>query len=636
MVEVARRDLGAAWLFFEVSVAEGLGMAGAAVLHLMFRLTNGDAWAALVRRATGQQSCMEVALEDVAGGPSTPLPCTPYGCVQRLFEYLQVTGQDIGLAAVMLSRAAAQAGDVEAAEAVAVEAAGRAGEGPAARYFTAPLTAWAARRDPHRALRVVELMKSLGVPVSLEEYTLVLEACVGVAPYDVVATLLMHMQADLEGPLPGTALDHVQAYFSALSGWTVALVPVETDGEFRSPDGRHTLQLFEVPSELVLQAAKEIEAVACRDEHQAEHFLAFKEWLASVGGCDVAIDGANVALFEQNYTEGRFQFAQIKEVYEAAWEQQGLARRLVVLKRPRVEAAAALDAWAPAFLEELRAKNALFVVEAGYDDLFWVYAALVSGGKCITNDDLGDVIEQLRRSPPFDRWYRQRRLRYNFNAQRRARLVPPAPFTPRVQAFSGGWMLPAADAEGRWLQLAWDSAAAAAAVQASPPTSAVQHPVLCIDWGRRRLGIAVTDPVGVAVRPLGTVWSDRYGRVRQLVQQRGIRQIVIGLPLKSDGSESKLAQEVRVFCKRLEELLPDIPIALQDERHSSRHAAEDLCYAGLYSIRQRRAVVDQAAAMEILHRYLEAQGDPIDPLPMEVSGLVPPRPPARRGLAGTR
>src|ERR1700758_874453 len=103
--------------------------------------------------------------------------------------------------------------------------------------------------------------------------------------------------------------------------------------------------------------------------------------------------------------------------------------------------------------------------------------------------------------------------------------------------------------------------------------------VLAIDYGRRRLGLAVSDPLRIAARPLAT-WtrSNRrhdLARLRSLCREQGISRIVIGWPLQLSGARGDMASEAASFADRIRKNL-GIPVELVDERLSSWEAEQGL------------------------------------------------------------
>ena len=143
--------------------------------------------------------------------------------------------------------------------------------------------------------------------------------------------------------------------------------------------------------------------------------------------------------------------------------------------------------------------------------------------------------------------------------------------------------------------------------QSSPHKSAVvpQRAVLAIDYGRRRLGLALSDVLGITARPLA-VWerTNRRGdlvRIRDLCRRHAVGKIVVGWPIRLDGTPGEMAREAAGFAERLRKHLGR-PVDLADERLSSWEAAQQLHDAG--SRRRAGRPLDDVAATVILRDYL--------------------------------
>jgi putative Holliday junction resolvase len=138
-----------------------------------------------------------------------------------------------------------------------------------------------------------------------------------------------------------------------------------------------------------------------------------------------------------------------------------------------------------------------------------------------------------------------------------------------------------------------------------PPLNS-PHPALGIDHGDARIGIAATDEFGILAHPVETIdraRTDALDRIRQLVEIRRIHTLVVGLPLRMDGSEGDSAAKVRDFARQLRDLVPTIPLVFVDETLTTSSAAEKLRQAGRKS-RDQKSVIDQAAAVEILNQWM--------------------------------
>jgi putative holliday junction resolvase len=139
---------------------------------------------------------------------------------------------------------------------------------------------------------------------------------------------------------------------------------------------------------------------------------------------------------------------------------------------------------------------------------------------------------------------------------------------------------------------------------------------LGVDVGKVRVGVALSDPDGILATPLVTVSRDLgaaadsapadIAELVRLVTEHEVVQIVVGLPVTLSGAEGAAAIEVRAYAERLERAVEHVPVVLSDERMSTVVATRRLAERGVRG-RRRRAVVDQAAAVEILQSWLDAQ-----------------------------
>jgi putative holliday junction resolvase len=127
-----------------------------------------------------------------------------------------------------------------------------------------------------------------------------------------------------------------------------------------------------------------------------------------------------------------------------------------------------------------------------------------------------------------------------------------------------------------------------------------------VDYGDSRIGIAATDDFGIMAHPVETVSTDRtdpLGRIAEIAAMRKIRTLVVGLPLRLDGSEGDSAKKVRAFARKLTNALPTIPMVFVDESYTTADASEKLREAGRKA-HQQKHLIDQAAAVEILNRWM--------------------------------
>lgn len=132
-----------------------------------------------------------------------------------------------------------------------------------------------------------------------------------------------------------------------------------------------------------------------------------------------------------------------------------------------------------------------------------------------------------------------------------------------------------------------------------------------LDFGERRIGVAVSDPGGRIARPLLVVerssLRDDMARIAELARSRRAQKVIVGLPLNLDGSAGAAARRARRFASALGREL-DLPIALWDERLTTVEAERALL-ASDRSRQRRKEVRDAVAASLILQSYLDAHRD---------------------------
>ena len=138
-------------------------------------------------------------------------------------------------------------------------------------------------------------------------------------------------------------------------------------------------------------------------------------------------------------------------------------------------------------------------------------------------------------------------------------------------------------------------------------TNAPQKRVLGLDVGSKRIGIAISDPLGITAQGLETLQRQNkrldFERLAKLAQDYEVGEVVVGLPLRMSGAEGIQAEKMQVFAEELRRHL-QIPVHLWDERLTSAEANRLLRETDM-SIRRRGQVVDQMAAVLILQSWME-------------------------------
>ena len=149
---------------------------------------------------------------------------------------------------------------------------------------------------------------------------------------------------------------------------------------------------------------------------------------------------------------------------------------------------------------------------------------------------------------------------------------------------------------------------------------------LAVDVGAVRVGVALSDPAPLLAAPLATLARDETGQgdlnqLADLVVEHNVVEVVVGLPRTLAGGHGPAAQAAEAYASVLAERIAPVPVRLADERLTTVTASRVLSERGVRGRRQR-AVVDQAAAVEILQAWLDARSRILTP-PPEDEGPTP-------------
>lgn len=136
---------------------------------------------------------------------------------------------------------------------------------------------------------------------------------------------------------------------------------------------------------------------------------------------------------------------------------------------------------------------------------------------------------------------------------------------------------------------------------------------MSIDYGRKRTGLAVTDPLQIIAGGLATVsTSALFDFLRDYVTREQVERIVIGEPRQPNGEPSENLGRVREFVNRWRKAMPSVPIDYYDERFTSVLAHQAMIDGGLKKkARQNKALVDEISATIILEDYLRSRTRPL-------------------------
>ena len=133
--------------------------------------------------------------------------------------------------------------------------------------------------------------------------------------------------------------------------------------------------------------------------------------------------------------------------------------------------------------------------------------------------------------------------------------------------------------------------------------------ILSIDYGKKRTGIAVTDPLQIIANGLATVsTSELLSYLKDYLSREQVEKIIIGRPMQTNGQPSENLQRVEQFVNRWKKEMPDVPVEYVDERFTSVLAHQAIIDGGLRKkARQDKALVDKISATIILEDYLRSK-----------------------------
>ena len=133
--------------------------------------------------------------------------------------------------------------------------------------------------------------------------------------------------------------------------------------------------------------------------------------------------------------------------------------------------------------------------------------------------------------------------------------------------------------------------------------------IIGIDYGTKRIGIAVTDPMQIIASPLTTVANVSFNDfIDDYIKRENVEAFVIGYPKQLNNSPSKTVQHIEPFIRKLKKRFPEIMIMLVDERFTSVMAMKSIIDGGVKkNDRQNKSITDKVSAALILKSYLDSR-----------------------------
>jgi putative Holliday junction resolvase len=133
--------------------------------------------------------------------------------------------------------------------------------------------------------------------------------------------------------------------------------------------------------------------------------------------------------------------------------------------------------------------------------------------------------------------------------------------------------------------------------------------ILAIDYGKKRTGIAVTDPLQIIASGLTTVDTQKlFDFLKDYLSKEPVERVIVGMPLNLDGTDTDATPSVRHFLRRMANEFPSMPVETVDERHTSKMASRAMVDMGMKKKdRRNKALVDEIAAAIMLQEYMQSR-----------------------------
>ena len=295
------------------------------------------------------------------------------------------------------------------------------------------------------------------LPTELE-FMAMLRAYRAAEAYDRGFSMLRKMRTEIRAPSDEMS-EELRAWFSSVPGWGIAdEVSVGESGEVEAvlvmDEKRATFQLkaISVTEDERKGLLEAIAKLACERE-AVEEFDNFMKWLdRKEGGMNAIVDGANVGMYNQNFSTSGMSFMQLEKVLQALRDKrvEGEAPPIAFLHQRRVENGPARKPQNQKLLEKWDSAQELFTTAHGSnDDWYWLYAAVHAGDGAylVSNDECRDHVFQALPSPKlFYRWKERHQVRFSITAGVVELMYPPV-FTTCMQEAddSSWWMFPQED-----------------------------------------------------------------------------------------------------------------------------------------------------------------------------------------------
>ncbi|GLJ26022.1 hypothetical protein SUGI_0499080 [Cryptomeria japonica] len=342
------------------------------------------------------------------------------------------------------------------------------------RSYSPALLAFCKRKEADKAYEVDEYMVSKGVKPEEEELRALLRLSIEVGREEKVYSLMHRLRANVRQVSPSTC-EVIEQWFKSKVGaevgkekWDAVKIreAMVSDGggghgqgwlgkgnwrvekTIMSPEGvcqccGKQLVSSDIDSEETETFAQSLARLACEREAN-QNFKNFQGWLDCHGPYEYIVDGANVCLYQQNFSNGGFNIHQLKSVVEEA-RQRSLMKKwpLIILHNKRTRGGPADEPYTKQLFEDWRKSGALYTTPTGSnDDWYWLYAAVRFKCFLVTNDQMRDHLFEILGNEFFPKWRESHQVYFTFNRLGPQLHMPP-PYSVVIQeSETGSWHIP--------------------------------------------------------------------------------------------------------------------------------------------------------------------------------------------------
>lgn len=133
--------------------------------------------------------------------------------------------------------------------------------------------------------------------------------------------------------------------------------------------------------------------------------------------------------------------------------------------------------------------------------------------------------------------------------------------------------------------------------------------ILAVDYGKKRVGLAVTDPLKIIGSALATIPTHEvFNFLKDYLSKEKVEKLVVGLPKQMNNEPSESMPLIQKFVEQFQKLYPELPVQMVDERFTSKLAVQTMVMGGVKKKdRQNKAMIDTVSATIILQSYLESE-----------------------------